>query len=529
MNESSSDYGTRTLEDKNKPIQILKKIAFSNESPNHGPIKESMNAKFQIQDFPTGYINAPKAPDNLNYYNALDIPNSKGSSFSQKTQNPFGASHMSNPESPNQKSKSTSQYTTNIVRKGEQEPYFKDDLPMEHNIIFVKFDIQTYKQMASVNVISIPVIQAENKGSFFQPKIEDKHISTKLFDEIPLISNPIKGLNCEEVLVDKDIDGGTISIPTSKIPSQLNIRPSGELIKCLSDFISCLIPITDINKVLLEQDKIINKVNKIASLGCEEAHKFSNFLNSLQCSKCKNKNIKIQLSCSHIFCSSCISTLKISQSENSDFYTLSCSVCDQKITKSEQNLLFPPYDRTFLEMEKSYLYDKLISKSSLKCKKCFKDKQKYYIPSCYHMCKDCVAEQIRSNIIQCSICNVSYDNIHEILHEKNNCDCCNRETFFIGDFMRAIEDEKCSLCSICLSQAYNQGKCPKCESRITKKEKFEICDFLFAICEICMNEVYKGYLKVASCCRKKVCTNCLENDEVCKSCLYMIGMQGLIT
>ncbi|OMJ85721.1 hypothetical protein SteCoe_12917 [Stentor coeruleus] len=371
--------------------------------------------------------------------------------------------------------------------------------------------MRPYDQTAPMQIINFYDIREQKETKI-------KKNSPKNLEEIHITSLHFEDPKYEYVPAVKNIGTDTISIPSNKIPSQINIKPSGELIECLSGLINCLIPVTDINKVLLDQTNIFNNINRIAKLGCEEANKFSIFLNSLQCSICKDKNIKIQLSCSHILCGSCIQTLKISESENSDTYVLSCSICNQEVTKSEHNLLFPSNSRTFLEMEKKYLCEKLASGSSLKCKQCFKEKQKYYNTCCYHICKDCVAEQIRSNIFQCPICELQYYNIRDISHEKNVCDCCKREMFFIGDFMRAIEGEKCNLCSVCLSQAFNQGKCPSCKSRITKIEKFEICDFLFTFCEVCEKEVYKGHLIVSNCCKKKTCRDCLKSDEVCKGC-----------
>ncbi|OMJ68033.1 hypothetical protein SteCoe_34634 [Stentor coeruleus] len=333
---------------------------------------------------------------------------------------------------------------------------------------------------------------------------------TKLFNNNT--RNPNANFNKSGLLNNK-----TTIIPAT-ISSNLTIKriPTEELSKTLSNIINHLIPFIDINKVFPSQSKILDE---IVFSNYEHAHQISEYLKSYKCNNCKSESPKIQLSCKHSFCESCTNSFKIISSiENPNHPTLLCSICTKPITENEYNLLFLQNNEKILNFENDFLLEKLNTQGFLKCCICNKNKNKYYQTSCYHMCKDCVAENIRLKKFQCSICIKSFTNIENILYEIVLCDNCQIKGYYIGDYMKSINGGKCTLCSLCLNKSLNQGMCEKCGKKVSKIDKIKINDFLFIKCEVCGEDIFRGYVNFNSCCGLKVCMRCKGDYEGCMKC-----------
>lgn len=320
----------------------------------------------------------------------------------------------------------------------------------------------------------------------------------------------------------KELNPKTIPIPAT-ISKNIIIKkiPAEELSKILSNILSHLIPLIDTNKFFLNQDQILEEIDKIKFSGCEAASQLLEYLQTYQCNSCQSKSLKIQLSCKHSFCESCTNSFQIVQSlENPNQSTLQCLICTKPITENEFNLLSHQNNQRILAVENEFLLEKLNTEGFLKCRICNKNKTKFFKTCCYHMCRDCVAENIREKKFQCSICTTNFTNFENILHEMVLCDNCQIKGYYIGDYMKAIEGEKCTLCSICLNKSLNQGMCQKCGKKVSKAEKLEINDFLFTKCGICKEEIFRGYASFNSCCQSKVCLECNGKDEICRKCGY---------
>ncbi|OMJ94328.1 hypothetical protein SteCoe_2528 [Stentor coeruleus] len=360
--------------------------------------------------------------------------------------------------------------------------------------------------------ISGPALKPEpSKSDLITENIRQSHISTNDKKSSSSVIFKSGMLNPKNILIPATISP---NIAIKRIPAE-------ELSKVLSNIINHLIPLIDINKVFLNQSQILDEIDKIAFSNCEDAHQLLEQLKSYQCNNCQSESLKIQLSCKHSFCESCTNSFQIVPSiENTSQSTLLCPICTKPITENEFNLLFPQNNQRILAVENEFLLEKLNTQGFLKCRICNKNKSKFYNTCCYHMCRDCLAENIRLKKFNCSICNTSFTHIEDILYDMVLCDNCNVKGYYIGDYMKAIEGGKCTLCSLCLNKSLNQGMCQKCGKKVSKIEKLEISDFLFTKCEVCNEEVFRGHANFNTCCGSIICVSCLRGDGVCMKCGY---------
>ena len=118
---------------------------------------------------------------------------------------------------------------------------------------------------------------------------------------------------------------------------------------------------------------------------------------------------------------------------------------------------------------------------------------------------------------QCEKCSQDFPDLQSMANEIVECQKCKHSVYFIGDLVKEIHDG-CILCSNCIYHSLNQGICEFCGKRLTKVEKLELNDHLFAFCAACTKEVARQSLQSGTCCKSMQCIECVNLLRECIKC-----------
>ena len=358
----------------------------------------------------------------------------------------------------------------------------------------------------------------EKQKNFKQPDLNSPSTSINLNPENLKVnisrasSNQSSFKNSENLTVP-----ATIKIPLVEKKKIKKVEPS-DLVNLLDTITKSVLPLIDFNKFIQNYDEIHSELIKIIDSGNKTAMVVLDFLkNKLKCSYCNKNNGLIELNCDHVLCNNCFSYKLIpdgAQTENS-FVKLLCPICSAALTEKELLQLFPREKRNFRnEIEKTLLRKSL--NSGVFCKKCLKLKKDFIEGACFHMCVDCVADTLRKRNFICEFCKLDYQDFFDLCNLRQNCEACNESLYYVGNYMKTLNDGHL-LCSHCLNISMIQGKCKKCEKKLSKVEKIEIENFLFKHCEQCNRENFRGEFVFSTCCSFSVCRDCKEIKD-CPNC-----------
>ncbi|OMJ92955.1 hypothetical protein SteCoe_4173 [Stentor coeruleus] len=307
----------------------------------------------------------------------------------------------------------------------------------------------------------------------------------------------------------------TLQPPSLKQPPK---RPQ-ESVSSKLNLISLLITLINPEKSSQVRDMIIKLCPELKQdypKICESI--FEKISNICYCNFCKKNETRFELSCSHKLCQNCANNNLINRMHLSTLPEFGCPLCHKKISYQDLENIYPK-DKISEKyaLEKS-LIDKALNVYNVICAKCKKprDYNMFYNKTCLHMCKECIATNIRWKKYECDYCGSNFGNNDEINNEKKYCDGCKIEVYYIGDYVRKMNDG-CFLCSNCLQDTYNYRACKACLKQVSQQELCEIDGFLYDVCNLCGNEFDVLNFKVLMCCKNLVCEKC-SNIEFCEFC-----------
>ena len=237
------------------------------------------------------------------------------------------------------------------------------------------------------------------------------------------------------------------------------------------------------------------------------------------CQLCKNNQFSFEFTCNHSLCDECLYTRLIGIECNSSVPILGCPICEQKISENEIKAIFScEFENKRKILERPFIIQ-AITDSKILCKKCKKmcRAENFLDYTCMHMCKDCIAENLRYENMNCDYCENEFDNIEYILNEMVVCDYCKNTVYYVGNFVKKLYDGHL-LCGPCLINSLNNNICIECHTVLSAKEAKEIALLLFENCTICDKSVLKENIILFACCDKYICNHCFSDTEFCPQC-----------
>jgi hypothetical protein len=378
-----------------------------------------------------------------------------------------------------------------------------------------------------------PVIQ-QSKFNSPNPQIPTAPVfhQAKINYPAPLISEspgPIKAKTSEK---SDSINQSDKKVESQRLSSNLNFKaknigpipgnlPSNiikynpnQILTVLENIQNNLKSILNFNFVITQYEPLHSNLIRLQQCGLPEAQKMINFIeNKLTCACCGQKNIEdlTELRCGDIVCRTCLEDEARNTQGTLDF---KCPECKIFLDSLQEAKVWNFLGWKKSDLENFNLNEKLIGQGYLKCKICEKNKKVYY-NHCLHLCKECSASKMRFDYLPCSLC-YNDELVDEVLQEVFQCQNCELNSYFIGDYGKFIDNEKYLLCAQCVFDFYYSENHEKFGIKITKLEKVEISNHFFALCIDCLKEFHFPTLHQLKC-GHSICLN-HGNTEFCRIC-----------
>ena len=304
-----------------------------------------------------------------------------------------------------------------------------------------------------------------------------------------------------------------ISIPKNAIPQIRKFLPD-QIISHLDEILNDIKSILNLNDISLKIDEFKQKLDLLAMKGCIKSKEIIGYiLSAYRCVICNNSDIQniFELRCGDQICMKC---LENAASQTEGVHKMKCPCCKVDCDAAQEEKIWMRLGYRKSELENLNLKYKYQSNGSLECKLCKKQKKQFY-NYCYHVCKECFAEEVRLTKAPCVTCHEQC-NYDEIVNEVFQCSNCEVANYFVGSYGKFIDDEKYVFCINCSYEYFNTSYNNKFNIKLKKLDKVELNDHLFSLCWICNIEVFKGTL-VSSNCQHRFCDK-HENIESCNLC-----------
>ena len=304
-----------------------------------------------------------------------------------------------------------------------------------------------------------------------------------------------------------------ISIPKNAIPQIRKFLPD-QIISHLDEILNDIKSILNLNDISLKIDEFKQKLDLLAMKGCIKSKEIIGYiLSAYRCVICNNSDIQniFELRCGDQICMKC---LENAASQTEGVHKMKCPCCKVDCDAAQEEKIWMRLGYRKSELENLNLKYKYQSNGSLECKLCKKQKKQFY-NYCYHVCKECFAEEVRLTKAPCVTCHEQC-NYDEIVNEVFQCSNCEVANYFVGSYGKFIDDEKYVFCINCSYEYFNTSYNNKFNIKLKKLDKVELNDHLFSLCWICNIEVFKGTL-VSSNCQHRICDK-HENIGSCNLC-----------
>lgn len=314
-----------------------------------------------------------------------------------------------------------------------------------------------------------------------------------------------------------------VYLPSPQPPSlkRTPTRPQESSVSSKLSLINLLITLINPEKSTQVKDMIVKvcpELKEVYPKICENI--FEKINNICYCNFCKKNETRFELACSHKLCHYCATKNLINIGQLSTLPELGCPLCMKKISYQDLENIYPKEKISERYTLEANLIDKALNMDNVICAKCKKSRahDMFYDKSCLHMCKECISTSIRWKRYECDYCGGTFGDSDKMNIEKKYCDGCKTEVYYIGDYVKKMNDG-CFLCSNCLQDTFCNKVCKSCFKHVNQQELCEIDGFLYDICNLCGNEFDILSLKVLMCCKNLVCERCSVKD-FCEFCEY---------
>lgn len=267
-----------------------------------------------------------------------------------------------------------------------------------------------------------------------------------------------------------------------------------------------------------------------------EISSFEALLQSNKCVHCHEVNKVFQVQCKHKYCTACFTKIissatqklfVLNKIEKKDYQKAKCIACNMDFSQNDIENELPGYKEYKQNSEERVNLTCVVCNATGKCND--------FIVKCYHMCNDCLFENLRNGKKKCPECKSSLEKGKpKYYSHRTQCDCCKKKFSSIRYFRKKLC--KHNLCIDCLKSC-DGNKCMIDNQNFTS----EISSLNLEVpstktCEQCKN----SYPYISSCdilkpCDCPLCDSCLlekpNNDpnpnlpfsSICKSCNMHFG------
>lgn len=287
-----------------------------------------------------------------------------------------------------------------------------------------------------------------------------------------------------------------------------------EQIKLATQVVCDLIRKINIKKYQKAKPEIDEKIAALTTANWKIGEKITKVLNvSITCHLCESPEIFIELSCQHILCKICAKkNLKFQEnSRKQKSKNFLCPICEKKLSHEDLFEIFGNQNiKQKNNLEKAWIMDTFAQKRLVSCQKCLKMKTftDYYEVTCMHMCSDCIEDSLRELNFNCLVCSVQFENASIINEIVKKCAACHKSLHVVGDYMKQVCDGHL-LCGSCINSCLIRVSCIVCEKKLSRLEEIELNNFMFQVCKLCKQSLFRGYFQSLS---ESICMDCSKSN-----------------